>query len=74
MNLFDEPEIHDAINYFNSLTDDEKAKIVSHLNPDQIARQHYQKLIPLLLKIRSYMSKYTHMIIGNKLVEDQRIL
>ena len=37
MNLFDLPEIHDAINYFNSLTDEEKAKIVSHLNHDQMA-------------------------------------
>ena len=72
MNLFDDDEqkIRSVILYFNALSDEIKARIVSNLHPQEFQpKEHFDSLLPLLSKIQIYISKYNGMTITNRLIE-----
>lgn len=72
MSLFD-GESHDiqlAINFFNLLNDEERALIVSDLNPDTFKiPQYYDDLVPLLYRVQMDITKHDGIKIGNRLME-----
>lgn len=72
MNLFNDNNnlIKTAISYFNNLTDEEKALIVSDLNPHTFKlKRHFKQLFPLLSNIQRALSKHDGIKIGNSLVD-----
>lgn len=72
MSLFD-VESHDiqvSINFFNLLNDEERALIVSDLNPDTFKiPQYYDDLVPLLSRVQMDITKHDGIKIGNRLME-----
>ena len=72
MSLFD-AESHDirvSINFFNLLNDEERALIVSDLNPDTFKiPQYYDDLVPLLSRVQMDITKHDGIKIGNRLME-----
>lgn len=72
MSIFDgdESEISEIIDFFNSLTDEEKAIIVSDLHPETFKlKKYFDRLVPLLFRVQRDLSKYEDIAIGSKLVE-----
>lgn len=72
MSLFD-AENHDiqvSINFFNLLNDEERALIISDLNPDTFKiPQYYDDLVPLLSRVQMDITKHNGIKIGNRLME-----
>ena len=62
--------IHMSIDFFNSLTDEEKTLIVTDLNPNTFKiPQYYDALAHLLSHIQNDMTKYDSITIGNQLMD-----
>lgn len=71
MSLFDEDhDIRISINFFNMLNDEERALIVSDLNPDTFKiPQYYDDLVPLLSRVQMDIIKHDGIKVGNRLME-----
>lgn len=72
MSLFDEDDqsVKAAISYFNELSDQDKALIVSDLNPQTFKlKKHFKALFPLFSRVQNDLSKHDGIKIGNKLLE-----
>ena len=68
-NLEDE-EIKETIDFFNSLTDEERALIVSDLNPHTFKMpQYYDDLVHLFSLIQRDITIHDGIRIGNRLME-----
>lgn len=72
MSLFD-PDIEDAkasIEFFNTLSDEERALIVSDLNPNTFKiPQYYDGLVPLLSRVQRDITVHDGIKIGNRLMD-----
>lgn len=72
MSLFD-PDIEDAkasIEFFNTLSDEERALIVSDLNPNTFKiPQYYDSLVPLLSRVQRDITVHDGIKIGNRLMD-----
>lgn len=71
MSLFDDDdEIRSVIAYFNSLSDEIKARIVSNLHPQKFRpKEHFNRLFPLMSKVQKDISKHNDIKITNRLLE-----
>lgn len=71
MSLFDEDhDTRNSINFFNMLNDEERALIVSDLNPETFKiPQYYDDLVPLLSRVQMDIIKHDGIAIGNRLME-----
>ena len=72
MSIFDDNNevVKRAVYVFNQLSDEDKIKIVSDLNPHTFKLKQYQGIFaPLLSKIQNDISKFDEIKIGNKLLE-----
>lgn len=72
MSLFDtdNDETIQSIRIFNNLSDEEKALVVSALDPKEFKlKQYFEQLAPLLSKIFQDLSKHDEIQIGNRLVD-----
>lgn len=72
MSLFD-PDIEDtkaSIEFFNTLSDEERALIVSDLNPNTFKiPQYYDSLVPLLSRVQRDITVHDGIKIGNRLMD-----
>lgn len=72
MSLFD-PDIEDtkaSIEFFNSLSDEERALIVSDLNPNTFKiPQYYDSLVSLLSRVQRDITVHDGIKIGNRLMD-----
>lgn len=67
---YNEEGIRMAVDFFNNLADEEKALIVSDLNPNTFKiPQYYDDLIHLLSMIQMDITTYDSITIGNKLMD-----
>ena len=72
MSIFDDDneDVRESVRFFNQLSDEEKIRVVSDLNPFLFQqKQQYRPLFPLLSKIQKDISKHDEIKIGTKLVE-----
>ncbi|MXX21087.1 MAG: hypothetical protein F4Y82_02385 [Cenarchaeum sp. SB0665_bin_23] len=71
MSLFDEDsDTRTSINFFNMLNDEERALIVSDLNPETFKiPQYYDDLVPLLSRVQMDIIKHDGIKVGNRLME-----
>lgn len=72
MSIFDDDneDIRKSIQFFNQLSEEEKVRVVSDLNPFIFQqKRQYEPLLPLLSKIQNDISKHDAIEIGNKLME-----
>lgn len=72
MSIFDDDDssIREIIEFFNDLSDEEKAIIVANLHPDSFRpKKYFEKLAPLMSKIQIDLGRYEGIEIGNKLME-----
>ena len=72
MSIFDDnnDDVKRSIQFFNQLSNEDKVRIVSDLNPNTLQRkQQYKSLFALLSKIQKDISKHDAIKIGNKLME-----
>lgn len=66
----DDSPIRESIQFFNDLSNEEKAIIVSDLHPDSFRLKKYvTKLAPLMTKILRDLGKFADIKIGNELME-----
>lgn len=65
-----EEDVKASITYFNGLPDEDKALIVSDLDPQTFKMKHHlDSLFPLLFNVQVLLSKYDGIKIGTELVE-----
>lgn len=72
MSIFDDDDspIREIIEFFNVLSDEEKATIVANLHPNSFRpKKYFEKLAPLMSKIQGDLGKFEGIKIGNKLME-----
>ena len=72
MSIFDDndEDVKTSIHFFNQLSNEDKIRIVSNLNPNILQqKQQYTRLFPLLVKIQKDISKHDAIKIGNKLMD-----
>lgn len=66
----DNNDVLKAITFFNGLSNEDKAQIVSNLHPTTFKlKQYVKRLFPLLSKIQHDISKHDEIKIGTKLME-----
>ena len=72
MSIFDDnnKDVKRAVRVFNQLSDEDKIKVVSDLNPHTFKLKQYHGIFALLLsKIQNDISEFDEIKIGNKLLE-----
>lgn len=71
MKVFDDEDgARLSIEYFNTLSDQDRAIIISDLNPSAFKlRQHYNHLAPLLSEVQHAISKFDDIVIANRLMD-----